>query len=352
MNPGFTPAEKQVLRGLVEHPTLNDRELSERIGVKPSTTTAIRRRLRERDVFRTVRIPMGHKLGYEILAVAYGKLKPSLEEKHKKAFRDWVKDIPYVFLSLASSDSILNLAYLKNYSMFREYADAITDMFKHSDLVDHETWVAVIFSMDACKLFRFFDYAPAVRHAFGIEEKAKVDIKFQELSCERLSKKERSVLLGLTKYPESSDKAVAEKIGASRQAVSSMKKRFEEIGVMKTVRIVDLEQIGYGILGVAHSVFTPHATVKVRQEGIKLVQETIPSILNIGSNPENILVAPAKDYDEYHMMKKGALELYSRKGFLRSEPRMTLFPFSDMTNVKDFDFSGFMEVVASEEPES
>ncbi len=349
MDPGFTPAEKQVLRGLVEHPTLNDRELSEKIGVKPSTTTAIRRRLRERNVFRTIRVPMGHRLGYEILAVAYGKLKPTLEEKHKKAFRDWVKDVPYVFLSLASSDSILNLAYLKNYTMFREYASTITEIFKHSDLVDHETWVAVIFSMDACKFFNFFDYGPAVRHAFGIEEKYKVDTTFQKLSHERLSKKEKSVLLGLTRYPESSDKAVAEKIGASRQAVSSMKKRFEDIGVMKTVRIVDLEQIGYNILAVAHSVFTPHATVKVRREGIKLVQETIPSIFNVGSNPENILVAPTRDYDEYHMMKKGALELYGKKGFLRSEPRMTLFPFSDMKRVKDFDFTGFVEVVSSEE---
>lgn len=339
----------QVLRGLVEHPTLNDRELSEKIRVKPSTTTAIRRRLRERNVFRTIRIPMGYRLGYEILAVAYGKLKPTLEERHKRAFMEWVKDIPYVFLSLASSDSILNLAYLKNYTMFREYTTRITDMFRDSDLVDHETWVAVIFSMDACRLFTFFDYGPAVRHAFGIEEKAKVDVGFHGLSSEKLSKKEKSVLLGLTKYPESSDKAIAEKIGASRQAVSSMRKRFEEIGIMKTVRIVDLEQIGYGILVVGHSIFTPQATINVRRDGIKTIQETIPSIFNVGSNPENVIVAPAKDYDEYHMVKKGALELYGKKGFLRTEPRMTLFPFSDLKAVKDFDFSGFMEVVASEE---
>lgn len=349
MNPGFTPAEKKVLQGLVEHPTLNDRELSEKISIKPSTTTAIRRRLRDKDVFRTIRIPIGHRLGYEILAIAYGRLKPTLEEKHKQAFKEWVKEIPYVFLSLASSDSILNLAYLKNYTMYRAYSDKITDMFKHSDLVDHETWVAVIFSLDACKLVNFFDYGPAVRHAFDIKEKAKVSTEFEELACERLTKKEKSVLRGLVQYPESSDKTIAEKIGASRQAVSSMKKRFEEIGIMKTVRMVDLEKIGYGILAVAHSVFTPQASVKVRKDGIRHILETIPSILNIASNPENVLVAPTKNYDEFHSMKKGALELYGKRGFLRDEPRMTLFPFSDMTIVKDFDFSGFVEVVACEE---
>jgi DNA-binding MarR family transcriptional regulator len=349
MNTSFTPAEKQVLQGLVEHPTLNDRELSEEIGVKPSTTTAIRRRLRERNVFCTKRIPIGHRLGYEILAVAYGKLKPTLEEKHKRAFTKWVKDIPYVFLSLASSDSILNVAYLKNYTMYRAYADKTFDMFKHSDLVDHKTWVAVIFTLDSCKLVNFFDYGPAVRHAFEIEKKVELITTFETLSHERLTKKEKSVLQGLVQYPESSDKSIAEKIGASRQAVSAMKKRFEDIGIMKTVRIVDLEQIGYGIMAVAHSVFAPHASMKGRKNGIKHILETIPSVLNIASNPENVLIAPAKDYDEYHMMKKGALELYGRRGFLQEEPRMTLLPFSDMNTIKDFDFSGFMEVLARED---
>ncbi len=346
MNHSFTPAEKKVLRGLVEHPTLNDRELSEKIKVKPSTTTAIRRRLRERNVFRTIRIPIAHRLGYEILAVAYGKLKPTLDQKHRLAFKSWVKGIPYVFLSLASSDSILNVAYLKNFTMYRQYTDTISEMFKDSELVDYKTWVAVIFSLDACKLVNFFDFGPAVRHAFGIKEKVSVDTTFEELSCERLTKKEKSVLKGLVQYPEHSDKAVADEIGASRQAVSSMKRRFEDIGIMKTVRVVDLEQIGYGILAVAHSVFTPQASVKARRDGIRHVLEEIPSILNVASNPENVLVSPTKDYDEYHSLKKGALELYGRKGFLRDEPRMTLFPFSDTQRIKDFDFSGFVDVVA------
>ena len=89
--------------------------------------------------------------------------------------------------------------------------------------------------------------------------------------------------------------------------------------------------------------------MKVRKDGIKHILETIPSILNVASNPENVLVAPTKNYDEFHSMKKGALELYGKRGFLRDEPRMTLFPFSDMTIVKDYDFSGFAEVVACEE---
>jgi DNA-binding MarR family transcriptional regulator len=348
MTTTFTPAEKSVLHGLVKHPTLNDRELSEMIGVKPSTTTAIRRRLHKKGVFSTKRIPMGHKLGFEILAVAYGKMKPTLSEKDRQAFRDWVKGIPYVFLSLECSDSILNMAYLKNFSMYRQYTDTTTDMFKHSELVDAKTWVAVIFGFDTSRLLTYFDCGPAVRHMFDIKEEVDVDSSFEEHSPEKLTKKEVSVLRGLVQYPESTDKEVAEKIGASRQAVSTMKKRFEDAGIIKTVRMVDMESIGYSILVLAHSAFAPHATMKIREKGIKVVKETIPAIFNVASNPENVMFAPVIDYDEYHKIRTETLRLYMEKEYLLEEPSVTLLPLSDTTIIKDYDFSGFMDIVAKE----
>jgi len=348
MSQNFTPAEKKVLLGLVEHPRLNDRELSEEIDVKPSTTTAIRRRLREKGVFRTKRIPMGHKLGYEILAVGYGRFRSALDAKQREAFQKWVRGIPYVFLSLECTEAVFNTAYFKNYGMFREYTDAVAEKFKHSDMFDSRTWVPVIFGFDTCKLLSFFDYGPAVRHAFGIKKEVKPDLEFEKPLKERLTKKEKSVLRGLVVYPESSDKRIAEKIGASRQAVSSMKKRFEDSGILRTVRIVNLKEIGYSLLAMAHSVFAPHATIKVRSEGIKMIQETIPSILNVASNPENVLFTPTEDYDEYHELRKEALKLYMGKGFLHEEPEITLFPLSDTMTTKDYDFSGFVDIIAAE----
>ncbi len=345
MTPDFTPAEKKVLQGLVEHPTLNDRELSEKIGIKPSTTTAVRRRLREHGVFCTKRVPMGHKLGYEILAVGYGGLKPTLSKKHRQACMKWIEGIPNVFLSVASSDSILSVAYLKNYSAFREYAERIYEEFGDSELFDTETWVPVIFSFEACKLLNFLDYGPAVRMAFGNEREMELNLEFEKIEEATLSNKEKNVLRGLVKYPEFSDKAVSEKIGASRQAVSSMKKRFEETGIMKTIRVVNLEKIGYQILGVVHSLFAPQASMKRRRNGIVRIQESIPSLLSVASNPENVMVATATSYDEYHEIRKAALKFYMGRGYLQDEPRITLFPLSDTVIVKDHDFSGIVDML-------
>src|SRR3972149_3058237 len=98
MKRSLTPNERAVLHGLVSRPTLNDRELSETLSVKVSTVTAIRRRLRRVDFFVARRIPMMHRLGWEILvaglcrlpvareADAAARMREALGSKHPTLF--------------------------------------------------------------------------------------------------------------------------------------------------------------------------------------------------------------------------------------------------------------------------
>jgi hypothetical protein len=114
----FTPAEKAVLYGLVRYPRLNDRQLSEIIDVKPSTTTAIRRRLRSREIFYTKRIPMGNRLGYELLVTVMGKIKPNTEKAEIEKLLDWMQKIPGIFHAFMSSDTMFCIGFFKNFSEF------------------------------------------------------------------------------------------------------------------------------------------------------------------------------------------------------------------------------------------
>lgn len=349
MRSDYTKAEKKVLYGLIKHPTLNDRELSDAIGVKPSTTTAIRRRLRKAEVFSTKRIPMASGLGYELLAVFCGKTGPGVTASVRKGFLKAVKKLPQIFYSIISSDSIFAVAYFKNFSEYRALADAVWEEFGGLDLIEPDMWSWAIFSLERAEIVNFFDYRPPLRYAFGIKEKAALKISSERPSRVRLTRKERTVLKGLVELPESSDKEVAEKIGASRQAVSSMRKRFEETGVMRTLRTVDLKKIGYHLAVLAHNQFTPPATLEARRAELQKIQELIPQFLSVISNPESILFACATDYEMYHLVKTEALKLYAEKGYLREEPILILFPLSDTDVIKDFDFSGFMERIVEEE---
>ncbi len=345
----FTPAEKAVLYGLVRHPTLNDRQLSEIINVKPSTTTAIRRRLREREVFYTKRIPMPNKLGYEILVFVFGRIRPDTEKPQLKKLLKWIHDVPGIFYAIMSSDSICCMGYFKSYSEYRNLADAVWEAFGDKGPIDPRSWKSVVLSIERCKIVSFFDFSSPLRHLFKIEEEIKLDKELETVTHERLTKKEKTVLAGLVAYPESSDKAVANKVKASRQAVSSMRKRFEENGTLRTLRILNLNEMGYQLVPVGHLVFQPQATLSVRWPGIERTARLSPLLMWIASTHETVAIGLMRDYDELHELRKDFLEYYAKRGFYSEEPSVTMFPVSDTDIVKDFDFTGFMNRLAEED---
>lgn len=345
----FTPAEKAVLYGLVRYPTLNDRQLSEKIKVKPSTTTAIRRRLRERDIFQTRRVPMANKLGYEILVFVFGRIKPDTKKPEMNKLLKWVKEVPGIVHAFMSSESMCCIGFFKNYSEYRKLADDVWEAFGDKGPLDPKSWKSVVFSFEHCKLANFFDYSSPLRHLFKVEEKSDFSRELETVTEEHLSKKEKVVLGGLVKYPESSDKDVAEKVGASRQAVSSMRKRFEEKGILRTMRILNLEKLGYQMIAVGHLVFQPKAPLTVRWEGVERTARVSPMILWVTSSPETVAVGLMRDYDELHELRGDFLEYYAKRGYYSEEPSVSLFPVSDTRVVKDFDFSGFMNRLIKED---
>ncbi len=349
MKLNFTPAEKKVLHGLVRFPTLNDRQLSEVIGVKPSTTTAIRRRLRRKGVFYTKRIPMANRLGYEILVSVFGRIRPGIKEADMKKLLRWIDEVPGIFAAFLSSDRMFCMGYFKNFSEYRKLADAVWEDFGDKGPIEPKSWRSVVFSLENCKLVNFFDYSSPLRHLFGIDEKIELDRELETTTEEKLSKKEKSVLTGLIAYPESSDKTVAEKVKASRQAVSSMRKKFEDIGILRTIRIVDLAKVGYQMMAIGHLRFRPQAPLSTRWIGVERTANRVPTMLFVATSPETVAVGLMSDYDELHSLTKDFLDYYAKKGFYREEPTVVIFPVSDTKIIKDFDFSGFMKRLAQEE---
>ena len=75
MSKSFTWREKQVLFHIVKNPDYADRSIADKTGLKLSTVTAIRRRLKEKGFFNVIRLPWLHELGAELLAVNYSVYK-------------------------------------------------------------------------------------------------------------------------------------------------------------------------------------------------------------------------------------------------------------------------------------
>ena len=341
---GLTKNEGKVLYGLVRHPTMNDRELSEEMEVKHSTITAIRRRLREASYFKTVRIPAVNRLGYELIVVRYGKLSPSAGDALRNRFADALRrENKGLYYLVTSPGFFFHVSAVRNYTSYRRWAEAIEIEFAETDLFRGAEGTSVVFPFETSMHIRHFDYSWILRGLFDIKDKVVVEAPFQRVDVRRLTKKERTVLRGLVERPEDTDVALSEKIDASRQVISSMRKKFERTGLTRTARIVDLRKLGYEILAFGHIKYSLKTPLRLRTEVIRRSAQQVPQFLNFSANVETIGCGAFRNYDEHFKAKKGLLSSYTKKGFLDAEPRSELIALSEASIPVNCDFSSLIK---------
>ncbi len=118
----------RLLKEMLKNSKRSDREIAGVLGVSQPTVTRTRARLNEEGYIRTYTVvPDFAKLGYEILAFTFTKMKayPSPEEAGKivKRAQEWVSKRPNVIFAADGEGlgkDIIMVSFHRNYS---EYAD-------------------------------------------------------------------------------------------------------------------------------------------------------------------------------------------------------------------------------------
>lgn len=344
MKKGLTKNERRVLYGLIRHPTLNDRQLAEQTKVKHSTITAIRRRLHHDGYFKTVRIPAANRLGYELIVVGFGHFDASAsDDLRQKLLETLQKENKGLYFFLTSPDYYFFVSATKDYTTFKRWSDAINLAFADTRLFRNTSKSHVIMPFATTRIVKHFDYAAPLRLQFGIRDRYSADLPMSKVDTRRLTKKEKIVLTGLVNYPELTDVALSEKINASRQVISSMKKRFENTGLIRTIRTVDLEKLGYEIYAFGRLRFGASSPLKVRSEGIQKAAQDVPQFLNFSGNYETVACSAFRSYDEFFKTRKEIMAFYSGRDFLVEAPLADLIALSEANIPVHCDFSGLME---------
>ena len=340
MKKGLTKNERRVLHGLVAHPTLNDRKLAEKTKVKHSTITAIRRRLREEGYFRTVRIPSMNKLGYELSVVGYGRFNPSASRSLRMRFLDTMrKENKGLYHFLMSPDFYLSLSAARDYTSVRRWTEAVEQEFADTKLFNGIDRTSVIFPFELTRQVRFFHFSRPLSLLFDLDEKVVIDSPDQKVGSRRLTRKERTVLRGLVEHPEFTDVSLSEEINASRQVISSMKRKFERSGLIRTIRTVDLAMLGYEILAFVHVRLSPRFPLKSRIDGLQKTVQDLPNYLMFSGNSETMMSAPFVNYNEYFKTRKNTLSFYAFREYLLGEPMVELIALSEAEIPVNCDFS-------------
>lgn len=350
---GLTSNEKQVLYGLVRHPVLNDRELSELLSVKVSTVTAIRRRLRRAEFFVTRRIPMMNRLGWELLIGGHARLELTQGPQALPRLREALKDrLPSLFHVAASTDHMSFLAFAHDYTSARADVNELRQTLDRAKLLGGGDVMFSVFPLSLSIVPTFFDYSHALALAFDIEDRMTTKVEHAKVGDIELSRKETEVLKGLVRYPELSDKALAGRVKVSRQAVSKMRREFEDEGLVRTARIPNLRLLGFDLYVSAFARFAPSSTLKSRADAFDRLLRSSPTFFLVSDDAEIAVIGSARTYEQFSTLRSGLTKYFEEKQHLAGDPAVYVGLTSTTDILRNCDFGPLVQGVMPPEAKS
>jgi len=336
---GLTENEKMVLYGLIRYPNLKDREIADRMGLKHPTVTSIRRRLRERGYFRTIRLPMLQDMGCEILAVSYTNFNPVIPLKKRiEITEEKIEISEELVFSLGEFEKGFSLSLSQDYTSIVRINDIRTETFGRLGLLEKEYPTEVIFPFEVSKIYRFFYTPPLIRKHFGIGFDDEEEMPLHKSRRIHLSEHEKNVFYGLICYPEESDKKIGEMVNVSRHTVSKMRKKFEENGYMKTIRIPDLNMLGFEILAFYHIQYDPSSPPDFESDETKILLND--NVIFMATRKfETVILGAYANYEEYKSDKVKKMQFLKSKKWVAKNPVIRTYGLSKSTIIKDLNFA-------------
>ena len=346
----FTDKELKTIYGLLRFPTLNDRELAEVIGLNISTVTAIRRRLSKSGLLQTVNIPNAAFLGAELLTIGYGRISSSSPLDVPKELNTGIiaKD-PSIFYAGFSKDYGIMMCYHKDYTDAKVSMERFETFLNNNNLFNAERWHFAIFPLELSKILNNYNHSALFKKKYEIEGiPFEAELNFEKREREHLTEKEKDVMRGLVANPTLPDKSIASLVDASRQAVSKIKKRFYRQGILQMANVLNLSQMDYEIIGLAHSKFNPNIPLTERKDGVEMMINDIPQIMMVSGNYESVMLAAFSTYQEYNEVRNDIFKVYKYKNFLQNEPTVVLLPLKDLFFLRNHDYVPMLDYLMSE----
>jgi len=327
----LTQNDKLVFYGLVQWPDLSDVELSEKVGVKRPTVTAIRHKLEENKLYQTFRIPELSKIGCEMLAVKSGDFNPLAPySKRVKYFPERFFVDAFFSISTDHNDTVMLAS--RNFTEVKKFMDHFQMTYgRHKFLTPAgHTWL--YFPFESSVFVLHFDFAPALAKQFSLEVDVgrDFDLEFKKPKRREFSDNEKLVYYALIKYPTSSDGEVAKRVGLTRQSVNSMRNTFMREGLMRTVRFPDFERIGFELLTFEHQIHNPDKPLKARSEGIRRVVAQQSRFFLISSNTEGFRGSVYRDYTDFKKTYDEIYSFYRERDLLKEDSTIKIFPLKDV----------------------
>ncbi len=335
----LTQKEKKCFLGLTKFPTLNDNQLSKKIGIKRSTITAIRNKLKQKDFYQTIAVPSLSLIGCEMLSVVYGSL--NAKNGDIKALFPKISKNPNIIYCYFTDSDFFAVFVEKNYTGFsKDYYNFIERLEENNILKDHKI---VNFPFEICVFSKLINFTGILKRIFDIDtEPDDVNI-YRKPSYYKLSNKEKIVLKAIVKNPDESDTFISKKTKVARPTISSIKKKLLDKNLLHFVNIPNLQKIPCELLSLCYLQFKGDAREFAEKSFTNECNGY--SFMELLSIRDAITIGIYEDYTVYHNLMQNMIK--DQKENLRAEPENVLISIKEDYR-KKLDFSRLVDYMLSD----
>jgi len=352
--------EKKVLYGLVQHPDLSDKEISDILKLNVSTFTSIKKRLKSEGYYKQILVPDLKNMGCEFLGVIFTNFNPviSLDERIKIT-SETIEVADEIFLSIGDPEKGFSLSLNENYTNFVRINEKRTATFGKAGLLEKEYPNEIVFPFSTSKTFEFFNYGKTLKKIFNLDNVLNIPKKsqkseenggnsskiydfYEEKGKINLKANEKKVFSCLINKPEATLQEIADEIDLTRHTVSRIKKSFFDRGLLKYLTIPNLKKIGYGLLVFYHFKFKPQRP-PTDDDFEELNSDS--TIYFVGKKFEAVMLSLYKDYDAYKNDKMIKFEYLKTEKLIIFDPMIRRYTFDRLKIIKDMVFEPITEKI-------
>lgn len=337
--------QKLVFYGLIRWPELNDIALSQKLDINRRTVTSIRKTLRIKGMYDTVYIPDFEALGLELLTITYGNFAQFSKSRIRiKSLSDSVANYPELIYSCISQTDFLCMYLAERFTDFKGAKDKLTKIFSEQNSLDNV--ISVHFPLELCRIIFMFDFAPSLKQIFKLEieeEKEEMQVLKKKIKCRKFTEKEKIVLYALTRMPEAIDSKIAKTTKISRPTVNSIKDRLRREGIIKELKIPNVNILGYDLLVLSHCKLDLDFMKKVySSERIKQKHALPTQPFFLATNitePESILLLIFKNFTSYKECQDKIAKFAKDHRLSTGTVNELLFPIENLDILRNLNFA-------------
>jgi DNA-binding Lrp family transcriptional regulator len=326
--------EARVLHSLVKWPELADNEIHSRIGMKKSTFSSIKNRLKENDYFHRFFIPNFPKLGFELSMIMFGQLNRfSTVEERERVAGDLLRSFREDFFQASEGNKTFHLSVSQNYSEYSKNLQQFYRVYSENRFLSKEGLSTIAFPFELSRVKSFLDYESLLSKLFGFASEPyenRKTIATGPTKRVKLTKAQRKVLIGLIKYPDETDTLIADDVGVSRNTVANAKRKFLKQEILLPRVVPNIDKLGMKLLNFTYRKFNPKITMDDRAEASELVRSTLAPHFYVSKNLDGFLISAHANYDEFSQAYDELMRYYTKKEYILDEPVSYQISIPDM----------------------